>query len=187
MSDGTSTSTEAPSANGTPPAGEGNGSTPPPPPPPPSGEDAEALRSQLGEARQADRAARQRIKALEGELETAKRSAMSENERAVAEAAEAARNEVEAAWRGKYLTLRVERLAATKLADPADATRLLDMDSVGADTPDEEIGKLLDALLASKPYLAASARNGTPSLDRGPRGGTPPSSIDMNELLRQRR
>lgn len=182
----------APAGNtGSPPAPPPEGEQGTPTPPAPGAEDAESLRGQLTEARQADRSARQRIKALETELEQSKRSAMTEHERALAEAVEAAKSEAEASWAGRYLRLRVERLAATRMADPADATRLLDVEELEAETPDETIGKLLDALLEAKPYLAATGRAGaTPppvALDRGPRNGSAPPSADMNELLRQRR
>jgi hypothetical protein len=181
-------------AAGSPPAAPERPPEPPPAragadgtaePPEGQGEDPAALRGELATARQADRSKGQRIRQLEGELDTLRREAMSEQERAVADARAEARREAEAEWRGRYLTLRVERLAATRLADPADAVHLLDLTDVTHETEDAVITGLLDALLTAKPYLAA--RGGTippPVLDRGPQNGAPKPGTNMNDLIR---
>jgi hypothetical protein len=143
--------------------------------------------TQLAEARQADRAKAQRIRALEAELENTRRQGMSEQDKAIAEATTAARAAAETEWSGRYLKLRLERLAATKLADPSDAVSLLDTSEFTHETPDGDIAKRIDELLVAKPYLAAKPSGLAPQLDRGPQNGQPKPGTDMNALLRSRR
>lgn len=157
--------------------------------PPPDLEDAGTLREQLTELRQGDRQARKRIRDLEAELTTIRASSMTEQERAISEATATARAEADAEWRDRYLTLRIERLAATRLADPSDAVRLLDLADLEHDTGDATINQMLEALVTAKPYLAASSRAPAPPvLDRGPSGAPPPAGeSEMNRLIRAKR
>jgi hypothetical protein len=177
--DGAPADTGVANGNGAPPPGqEQSGGAEPTP---------EELRSQLAEARQSDRTRGQRIRELSEELEALKRTAMSEQERAIADAVEQARQEVDGTWHQRYLTLRIERAAATRLADPSDAVRLLDLSGLTPDSTEAEIGALLDELLTAKPYLAPPHNNGSaPQLDRGPQGNGPATGTDMNALLRSR-
>ena len=110
----------------------------------------------------ADEAARR----LQAELEQTQSNATTDLDKLKAEVAElAAAREAEARARREA---EVRAAAAGKLADPSDALRLLDVDSL--DTPDA-INAAVAALVESKPYLAG----GTPkrfegSADAGPRG-----------------
>lgn len=176
--DGAPADPGATNGSGAPPGLEqGNGAEPTP----------EELRSQLAEARQSDRTRGQRIRELSEELEALRRNAMSEQERAISDAVEQARSEVDGTWHQRYLTLRIERAAATRLADPSDAVRLLDLTGLTPDSTEAEIGALLDELLTAKPYLAPQRTNGhAPQLDRGPQGDGPAAATDMNALLRSR-
>lgn len=150
--------------------------------------DPASLREALTAARQADRTGRQRVRQLEAELTELRRGSMSEQEKAVTDAVTAARAEIEQEWAGRYLTLRLERLAATMMADPADAPHLLDMSDIAHDTPDATIVARLTDLLKAKPYLAAKGSTGlAPAIDRGPQNGQPKGGgTDMNALLRER-
>lgn len=56
----------------------------------------------------------------------------------------------------RVLRAEIKAAAVGKLADPSDAYKFLDMDSLDADDADA-IATAVDALLEAKPYLAAKA------------------------------
>jgi hypothetical protein len=67
---------------------------------------------------------------------------------------EAIREEIRAEFNAERLKDKVALAAAGRLADPSDAARFLELDSLSADKPDE-IKAALEKLLTDRPYLAA--------------------------------
>ncbi len=108
-------------------------------------------------------------------------SSQSDTEKAIAKARQeadaSARAELTAAFNRRLLTSEVRAAAGGKLNDPADAVRLLDLDSfeVGADgeVDAQAISKAIDELIATKPYLAADTRRFQGGADGGPRPVAP--------------
>lgn len=96
------------------------------------------------------------------------------------DAIETARREGEAAAtakaNAKILRSEIKVAAAGKLADPADALRLLDLDqfdiSEDGEVDADELSDAIDDLLRTKPYLAAQGGTKAPKPDRsqGARG-----------------
>lgn len=132
--------------------------------------------------RRENKALRDRLKASEEALGDEKKKSMSEQERAIEEARQIVRKEVEGEYQAKLLAAAVHSRAAALLADPDDAWRLIDFETI-----DPEDTKAIDAaikdLLEQKPYLAASAQPQNQSIDQGPQGSTPAAS-DANKWLR---
>lgn len=98
----------------------------------------------------------------------------------VAKVTAQARREATAAANTRVLKAEVKAAAAGKLADPADALRLLDLSKfeVGDDGEVDggEIDDAIADLLTRKPYLAANATTTTfGKSDAGVRGGKAPS------------
>lgn len=148
-----------------------------------------ALAAERARARQAEKdakEARERADAAEKRAKQLEDANASDTEKAMAkareEAAEAARAEERekaatatmAATR-RILTSEVKAAAGTKLADPNDAVRLLDLDQFEPGDDGEfdakAISAAIDKLLKDKPYLAAKASgtNGSGGFDGGAR------------------
>jgi hypothetical protein len=125
---------------------------------------------------QAERKAR---KKLGDDLAKLQREHMDDDERKAAEAKAAGRAEALAEVNQRLLRAEVRALAATKLADPSDAVRLLDLETFEADDSgafdNRAISAAIDRLVEDKPYLAKAAPNGGPP--KAPQGtrGTPGS------------
>ncbi|MGH3602181.1 MAG: hypothetical protein ACRDQH_18205 [Pseudonocardiaceae bacterium] len=131
----------------------------------------------------------QRRRALEAELAKLRDSGGDEAEKARREAEQAAQTKANT----KILKAEVRAAAAGKLADPADALKLLDLDQFEVDGDGEvdtdEISSAIDTLLKSKPYLAAAA-NGSGkrfqgSGDGGARGKA--QSLDQQILAAEQK
>lgn len=174
-----------------PPADEPPGD--PPAEEPPAAEDDEPLGDAGKKALEQERAARREAekarKTLEGELEKVRRQSMSEQERAIAEARDQARNEALAEANRRIVAADVKAAAAGKLTNPALAVRLLDLDQFEVDsegnTDVEAISTAIDGLLQTDPYLAAGATPRPPGDGGGgPRGPAPKPNRDMDSLLR---
>jgi hypothetical protein len=125
-----------------------------------------ALREERARAAKAERAAKDAARerdAHRAELEKLRGDSKSENEKAVEaarkEASEAATKEATDKANRRILTAEVKAAAGTKLADPNDAVRLLDLTEFEVDddgnVDDKAIKDAIDALLKDKPYLAA--------------------------------
>lgn len=186
---------------------------PPPPPPPPPPEDKplgpegeKALDAFKERARTAE-AEVKRLKALEGQLAQIQADQMTEQEKALAtartEAANEARNEVLGTVNQRLFSaeLKVAANAAipttdgkhlrladpSLLTDPEVALRLLGLGEIpvteSGDIDTEAISTAVAALVAAKPYLAASATPAPGSADQGTRPG--PSSKDLNTQIRE--
>lgn len=111
-------------------------------------------------------------KAARAELEKLRAASMSEQEKAVAEAFDKGKTEAASAIQIERVRDKIEAKAGGKLADPEDAAALLGdlsrfvQDDGTIDT--SGIGKAIDDLVKSKPYLSVQPGNG--SGEGGPRG-----------------
>jgi hypothetical protein len=97
-------------------------------------------------------------------------------EKAVAAAKEAGRAEALKEMAGRLVETEVRAAAAGKLADPADAVRLLDLaEFLGDDgTIDRDaITSAIGDLVESKPYLAADSKGGSNGHHKAPQGTRP--------------
>ena len=117
-----------------------------------------ALERELSEVRRETIKRRDRIKALEGELAKEREAKMDETERAV----EAAKRETREALEGEHRTERVRSAVllagATKLRDPQDAIRYVDLDALAEQEDgdlDKAAAKAVEQLVEEKDYLAA--------------------------------
>jgi membrane protein involved in colicin uptake len=129
--------------------------------------------------RQARRDAEKRAKKAEEERDALKKAGESDQEKAVREATDTARKEEREKANERIVKAEVRARAGTKLQDPEDAVRLLDLSEF---TPNDDgevdhakIDKAIDELLKSKPYLGAKG-TGKPSgsADGGARKGDKP-------------
>jgi hypothetical protein len=178
----------------TPPANDPAGTDPPDPPggdppagdPPaePAGDDVGKLKATLAAERRARAAAEREANKLRDEHAT-------DAEKAVAAAREEGRREALGQVAGRMVEAEVRAAAAGKLADPADAIRLLDLTGF-VDDAGEIDGKAIvaavDELVEAKPYLAAEAKaaagNGSRPAPQGTRPG-PALEGDGDAFLRR--
>lgn len=108
------------------------------------------------------------------ELADLKASTGSEQEKAVAAARTEATTEAATRYKARIVTSEIKAAAGGKLADPADAVRLLDLTTFELDDNDEldaaQVLAAIDGLLKAKPYLAAKEAPRAPgSADQGAR------------------
>src|SRR5699024_124188 len=119
------------------------------------------------DAMKADRnAARQQAREFQQQLEDLKAQVEGrEKERAAEVEQQKIRDEALAAANERILKAEVRATGASKLADPADALRFIDLSEfeVGEDgsVDSEAISGAIDSLLKNKPYLAAQGGTGT--------------------------
>ncbi len=174
----------------TPPASDPPSDTPPPSDPPadpPAGDppteppgDPDGLGDAGKKALDSERAARKKAekerKELEDRLAKFERDQMGDQDRAIAEARDAARTEVLAEVRDRELAVAVVTAAAGKIHNPRDAVALLDLTDLDPDDNDG-IDAAVSKLLEDKPYLAATAPTPTPPKPPGPgdQGPRPPA------------
>jgi hypothetical protein len=121
----------------------------------------------------AERVARERgkyadyddLKAKAGEYEQLRAQSQTDQEKAIEAARAEGRSEVQTASNERLIRAEVRAAAAGKLADPADAVRLLDVSglAVGDDgTVDAKaLAERISQLVKDKPYLAAKTFQGT--------------------------
>ena len=134
----------------------------PPAPPAPEPVDqplGEAGQRALAREREAAAEARREAATMKAELEALRASQMSDHEKALAAAKAEGVAEVSAKFAQRVLLSEVRAAAASKLADPTDAVRLLDLDKFKvADDGTVDVAAItsaIDELVTSKPYLAA--------------------------------
>jgi hypothetical protein len=121
-------------------------------------------------------------------LETLQQASLTESERRDQRLAELELKEADwARERQDWQTRDAVTQAALRLAyaDPADAYSLIDRAAIEFDEGGKptNVDKLLQTLIAAKPYLAGASRPGG-SFDGGPRGAAP-SGNNMNDILRR--
>ena len=110
-----------------------------------------------------------------------------EAEKAIAAARAEGKSEAQKAANDRLLKADVRALAAGKLADPADAVRLLDLSqfTVGEDgeTDEKAIAAAIDQLVKDKPYLAAKPTGFQGTGDGGARSnGSGPKQVTEQEF-----
>jgi hypothetical protein len=105
--------------------------------------------------------------------EKSKSDSEKERDKAVREAEERTRKEITGTANARLVKASVRVEAATKLADPEDAVRFLNLDEFSVDDDGEVDGKAIasaiDALLKQKPYLAAKGKTPKGDVDQGVR------------------
>jgi molecular chaperone DnaK (HSP70) len=152
-----------------------------------------ALERELSDVRKETIKRRDKIRSLEGELAREREQKMDESERAVEQARRETREQLESEHRADRVRSAVLLAAATKLRDPQDAVRYVDLEAI-AEHDDGDVDKAaaraVDELLETKDYLAAGGDE-PPSGARspGPRGrqpaGTRQSGSDVNARIRK--
>lgn len=152
--------------------------------PPPAPDLGEAGRKAIDAERNARKAAEKQLKTMQAELEQLRTATQSEQERAIAAAKAEGRAEVLAESNRRLIAAEVKAAAASRLHDPADALRLLDLDQfeVGADgaVNVDSITAAIAELVEAKPYLAAGAKPApapTGSAEGGAREPNSPKSL----------
>jgi hypothetical protein len=181
----------------TPPPGDPPADPPPgdPPPDPPAGGDdpggqAETvdvakLKATLAAERRARAAAEREAAKLRDEHAT-------DADKAIAAARDEGRREALGQVTGRMVEAEVRAAAAGKLADPADAVRLIDLTGFVGDDGDidaKAIAAAVDELVETKPYLRAAAggegkANGSHPAPQGTRPG-PALEGDGDAFLRR--
>ena len=95
-------------------------------------------------------------------LEAIEAENLSETEKAIAAARDEGRSEALTLANTRLLQAEIRAAAAGKIADPADAIKLLDLSEFevtdGGEVDTEAIASAIDALVEAKPYLAATVR-----------------------------
>lgn len=135
------------------------------------------------------KAERDRRRALERELEEARRPQSADGDAPDADAIrQQATQEAVARANARIVRAEIRAAAAGKLADPKDALRFLDLDGFEVDgdggVDADEIADAIDDLIKSKPYLAAAtARRFQGTGDGGSRNGGRPAQITSREDL----
>lgn len=166
--------------------------TPPEAPPAPAASDDEPLGEPGKAALKAERAraakAEKELKKLRDEAAAREAEAMSESEKAIAAAKAEGVSEATAAANRRIVRSEVKALAAKKLNDPADAVAMLDLDQFEVDGDGEvdeaAITAALDALVAAKPYLAASPRSGGAGDADGGARTPPPGAGTLDDQIK---
>jgi hypothetical protein len=153
-----------------------------------------ALERELGETRRESIKRRDRIKALERDLSKEREQHMGEADRAVEAARREEREKLETEHRGERVRSSVLLAAATKLRDPQDAVRYLDLEELGKHDDGElekAAARAVDELLDKREYLAAGGDEpATGARSPGPRrrqaaGAKQGEGPGMNERIRK--
>lgn len=162
----------------TPPTGD------PEPIPPPEPDLGDAGKKAIEAERKARRDAEKAAKAAQAELAKLREASQSEQEKALAAAKAEGRTEVLKTANERLLRAEVRAAAASKLQDPDDAIRLLDLDQFDV-TEDgavdqDAITAAIAELVQTKPYLAAgeppAPKAGNP--EAGAREPNNPQTLD---------
>lgn len=143
--------------------------------------------------REARKAAEKAAKEYEQQLQELREQSMSDQERALEkarrEAAEAARSEERGRLLGQLAETQVRAAASGVMANPALATKLLDVNDFLTDdgqVDESAVQQAVNKLVEDEPYLRASATRPV-SADQGVRGAHAGSvaTSDMNAMLRR--
>ena len=155
-------------------------STPPDPDP-----DAGAKKA-LDAERKARRDAELAAKKLEAELADLRKSQMSDQEKALADARQEGETAAETRLRARLVAAEVRALATGKTIDPDLVATLIDPASLkwdGDQIDPESVTKAIDKIIAAKPYLATTAPGpAAPVVPKVPAGARGSSSIDVDQM-----
>jgi hypothetical protein len=162
----------------------------PTPEPEPAAQLGDAGKRALDEERQARKNAEKAARNATAELERLRAASMSEQEKAVADARKAGRDEVLSVANKRIVSAAVVAEAAGKLVNPGLAAKLVDLSAITVDDDGEPDAKAVRAAVAEAlkeyPELAAvGARNGFGDAGQGHRGNPAAANSDMNTLLRR--
>jgi hypothetical protein len=143
----------------------------------------DAMKAERKAARDEAAAAKAERDALQAKLDG------KEAEHAAAQEAQRLRDEALAVANERILKAEVRAAAASKLNDPQDALRFLNLSEfeVGSDgeVDASQVAQAIDDLIASKPYLAAQGKRFQGTADGGARNGTAePSQLTKADLAR---
>ena len=130
-----------------------------------SEESKQAVLADLAKERDRRQSLEQRLAEFEALQDEQRKAAMSEQERALEEAVNAARAEERGRFAQSRLEDKVRALAARTFNDADDAVRFLDTSGIDVDSADAQtvIVERLDALLEAKPYLKVAGEMPRPS------------------------
>jgi hypothetical protein len=130
-----------------------------------SEESKAAVLADLAKERDRRQALEARLTEFEALQEEQRKAAMSEQERALEEAVQAARAEERSKFSAARLEDKVRALAARSFNDADDAVRFLDTSGIDVDSADANaaIAERLEALLEAKPYLKVAGEMPRPS------------------------
>lgn len=120
---------------------------------------------------------RARLKKIEKEQEQAREAAMTDQEKAIQAAVDAALAEERAKSQGKLVAAAARAAAADLLADPEDAVQFIDLSDFDPDDT-EALTAAVKELIKLKPYLAKAPTRRTPDIDQGPVGDGAPNPSD---------
>lgn len=160
-----------------------------------------ALAAERKARREAERAAKAHQAELDrvrAEADELRKKAMTDDEKRIADAVAAARDEIRAQLEAetqakiaeadrKVLSARMFSAAAGKLTNPADASAFITIDDLErdaqGDVSDAAISAAIEALVKERPYLAAKAGGG--SADQGHRRDAKPDLTNRDELAKE--
>jgi hypothetical protein len=150
------------------------------------------LERELASTRRESIKRRDRIRGLEADLAKEREQHMGEAERAVEQARREEREKLEGEHQSERVRSAVLLAASTRLRDPQDAIRYVDLDALGSDDGDltKAAERAVEELVSEKDYLAREAEE-PPSGARspGPRqrqgSGTRPRETDVNARIRR--
>jgi hypothetical protein len=130
-----------------------------------SEESKSAVLADLAKERDRRQSLEQRLAEFEQQQEQARIAAMTEQERALEEAVNAARAEERNRFAASRLEDKVRALAARDFNDADDAVRFFDTSGIDVDSADANavIAERLNALLEAKPYLKVAGEMPRPS------------------------
>ena len=130
-----------------------------------SEESKQSVLADLAKERDRRQALEQRLAEFEAAQEEQRKAAMTEQERALEEAVNAAREEERSKFAQARLEDKVRALAARTFNDADDAVRFLDTSGIDVNSDDAAtvIAERLEALLEAKPYLKVAGEMPRPS------------------------
>jgi hypothetical protein len=132
--------------------------------------------------REARREADKRVEHLEAELNKLQRKSMTEQEKAIAEAVDAARSETAKQYGSRLAAAEIKAAAAGRFTDDQIVALVKRTDLAGFLTPDGEVNEAEVAAYVDS-IAPAKDEDPFPDLGQGPRG-TQPHALNGDPLLR---
>lgn len=142
-------------------------------PPEPDGL-GDAGKKAIAAERDARKAAEDRAKAAEAELDKLRKAQMSDADKAIADAKATAKAEADQTWTARVVRAEAMAAAATKVVDAETAVALLDLSKIpvtDGEVDRDALAKAIDALVEAKPFLKPGepGKPPTPKVPGGPR------------------
>lgn len=140
----------------------------------------DAMKAERNSARSDLSELRKQFEALQAQV------AGKEKEHAAAVEAQRVKDEALASANDRIRRAEVRAQAAAKLADPTDALKFLDLDSIEVGEDGEvdaaAVAAAIDQLISDKPYLAAQGRKFQGNADAGARNDGTPKQLSRDDL-----